>query len=99
VHDGLMQLTIYTPDSIITQWAHGEARIENPMWYEWPLNVCLVPGLVFDTHWYRIGHGYGYYDKFLDQHDCYCIGVWFHQTRILSIPSEQRDQKMDKIIH
>lgn len=30
-------------------------------------SICILPGLSFDEHGYRIGYGGGYYDRFLSQ--------------------------------
>ena len=41
------------------------------------IDVVLVPLLAFDTHGHRVGHGKGYYDRFLAEcrPDCLKIGL------------------------
>jgi len=99
IQDGIMELAIYRPNSIITKWVHGEAKIENHVWYNWSLDVCLVPGLAFDKMWYRLGHGHGYYDRFFAYHRCFRIGVWFLQTLVSDIAIDNRDISMDVVLY
>ncbi len=47
--------------------------------YAFETALCIVPGLSFDMHGYRLGYGKGYYDRFLSAHPrltkmgiCYC---------------------------
>jgi len=98
VHDDQLRLAHYSRDSIVIQWVHREWTIQDPVWYEWPLDVCLVPWLAFDTHWRRIGHGKWWYDRFLMTNGCYRIGVGFSQTKIPTIEHDSWDQKMDVVI-
>lgn len=98
IHEHTMQLALYTPDSLILQWQHGEAIIQDPIWYQWSPDVCLVPWLAFDTQWRRVWHGKWYYDRFLAANDCYRIGVGFLQTKIPTIKYDNWDQRMDEVI-
>jgi len=93
-----LRLAYYTRDSIIVQWTYGEWIIQNPVWYDWPVDVCLIPWLVFDSQWRRIGHGKWWYDRFLATNSCYRIGLWYKEIMKESIPHDHWDQKMDVII-
>ncbi len=93
-----LRLAHYTYESIREQWVYGEWVIQNPIWYEWALDVCLIPWLVFDRQWRRIGHGKWWYDRFLATNSCYRIGVGFAQIIVEKIPHDTHDQKMDTII-
>ncbi len=55
--------------------------------------VVLVPALAFDQNGYRLGHGFGYYDRFLKEMDhAYTIGVGFKELLSLeSLPIEPHD--------
>ena len=98
INDNWLRLAYYNADSIISEWIYGEWIIKNPVWYEWSIDVCLVPWLVFDRQWRRIGHGKWYYDKFLAKNTCYRIGVGYKEIMRENIPHDNFDQKMDTVI-
>ena len=64
------------------------------------IRLITVPGIVFDLHGHRIGHGLGFYDKFLSQLTKYVtkIGLAFELQTVEKLPNEDYDKKLDKII-
>jgi len=64
------------------------------------IDLVVVPGVAFDSKRNRIGHGAGYYDRFLKKlrSDCTKVGVAFEIQLAESLPSEVHDVKMDMII-
>lgn len=68
--------------------------------YNGPIDLMLVPGVVFDNHCHRIGRGGGYYDKFLAKHPytpkvgvCYAFQLKKHD-----IPHLARDKRMNRVV-
>ena len=64
------------------------------------VDVAVIPGLGFDQHGSRIGHGKGYYDRLLPQlrTDCVRIGLGFGCQLIDEIPVLPHDQQMNFIV-
>lgn len=64
------------------------------------LDVVLVPGLAFDTHGNRLGHGKGYYDRLLKQlpQKTTTIALAFECQLLPKIPVDHNDQPVNIII-
>ena len=63
------------------------------------IQLMVLPGVAFDMSGNRIGYGKGFYDQFLFQNKmAILIGLAFDFQVIESIPSEEHDIKMNKII-
>jgi len=62
------------------------------------LDLIIVPGVGFDQHGHRIGHGKGYYDNLLKNSDIRTIGLAFEFQIIKKIPIEKHDIPIDKIV-
>lgn len=64
------------------------------------IDLVLVPGLAFDRKGNRLGHGKGYYDRFLEKcsPQAFFIGVC-HSFQIFdSIPSEVYDRRVHGLL-
>lgn len=64
------------------------------------LDLIMVPGVGFDRHGGRTGHGKGYYDKLL-QHarpDTPLVALAFECQMFPEIPTQEHDIFMDKIV-
>ena len=61
-------------------------------------SLCLVPGVVFDTHGYRIGYGGGYYDRFLHDYHGSLAGVIYRDFILPSIPYGRYDLALPVMI-
>ncbi len=64
------------------------------------LDLVMVPGVAFDQHGGRTGHGKGYYDKLL-QHarpDAPLIALAFECQMFEQIPVESHDIYMDAVV-
>lgn len=68
--------------------------------YDGPIDLIIVPGVVFDKQKNRIGRGGGYYDKFLkEQRGVHQIGVCYDfQLRKNEIPHFWFDRKVDRVV-
>ena len=65
------------------------------------VDLLIVPGIAFDLHGYRLGHGMGYYDNFLrNKGQMTVIGLAFDiqiiKTRFL--PHSKYDIKVDNVV-
>ncbi len=63
------------------------------------IDLIIVPGVAFDEKGGRLGHGKGYYDRLLNESaDILKIGLCFEFQIVDSIPMDEHDVYMDKII-
>jgi 5-formyltetrahydrofolate cyclo-ligase len=64
------------------------------------IDLLIIPGIVFDPNGYRIGYGYGYYDKYLtNKKFSKCIALGYDFQFIKSrIPIFTYDQKIDILV-
>ncbi len=62
------------------------------------LDAIIIPGVAFDYNFNRMGHGKGYYDRYLSSYNGLKIGVCFEEQLYKEIPSEEHDIKLDMII-
>ena len=62
------------------------------------IDLLLVPGLVFDRSNYRIGHGGGYYDRFLADFNADSLSLaWLNQV-VDQITIESFDEPVSGVI-
>lgn len=62
------------------------------------IDVCIVPGRVFDRSGYRIGWGGGYYDRFLATYDGATIAIAYGVQVLDEIPIEPHDIPVELIV-
>jgi len=64
------------------------------------IEVCFVPLLGFTKEFFRIGYGGGFYDRFLPRlsNDCIKIGLAYKEQLIDSLPVEEHDVVLDRIV-
>ncbi len=63
------------------------------------IDIIIVPGVGFDEHGCRIGHGAGYYDKLLNESiNAIHIGLAFEIQIVEKVPIESHDLPVDIII-
>jgi len=73
------------------------------------LDLIIVPGLVFDKNFHRLGKGKGYYDRYLAKLECnfkerkipfpFLMGLAFREQIVEKVPKEAHDYKMDLVIY
>jgi 5-formyltetrahydrofolate cyclo-ligase len=59
-----------------------------------------VPGIVFDTNGYRIGYGYGYYDRFIarKKNSIVSVGLAYEFQVCEKVPRSDNDQKINVLV-
>ena len=94
--------------SELTNWNHlepGEFNILEPKKEFFKevlidsIDLMFIPGIAFDIHGNRIGHGKGYYDRLLKiPHNAIRVGLAFELQIVDNILTEIHDIKVNKIV-
>ena len=86
-------------------WRRGAYGIEEPdpacsaLVPPEEIDAVLVPCVAFDAAGRRLGHGAGYYDRYLPRCDkALCLGVAFEAQRMERVTTEAHDRTMDRIV-
>lgn len=77
--------------------------------YSDPLDLILLPGVAFTMRGDRLGHGMGYYDKYLHEyfrrypnsentHRTHLIGLAFKEQIVDDMPTEPSDYTLDIVL-
>lgn len=78
---------------------HSNINIYFPETKPLNLDVIIAPLLAFDKKGFRLGHGGGYYDRFLKKYpDARKIGLSYEFQRVNIIPTEPHDVGLDAVI-
>ena len=98
-HRYSMEVRPYDGEDMMRKGRLGVPEPQTPTW-KGPIDLMLIPGVVFDHHRHRIGRGGGYYDKFLRKHPgvkkfgiCYAFQLKKHD-----IPHLFRDHNVHRVI-
>jgi 5-formyltetrahydrofolate cyclo-ligase len=62
------------------------------------VDLALIIGLAFDAAGYRLGHGGGYFDRFLSAHPLTTIGLAHDFQRVERLPVEGHDVALAQIV-
>lgn len=71
---------------------------------EWPaadpagIGLALIPGVAFDAYGHRLGHGAGYYDRFLQRTAATTAGLALREQLVAAVPCEPHDVPLHYII-
>lgn len=61
-------------------------------------DLIIVPGVAFTLDKKRLGYGGGYYDRYLEKHSAYTIGVCYDFQILPNLPTEKYDKVLNDII-
>lgn len=96
--DGIMIACEIKSTDDLKEGAYGIKEPVHPVKYEGDIDFSVIPGLAFSKDGYRIGYGKGYYDRFLEAHDTFRVGLTFDELVFDEIPKDEFDKKVDVII-
>lgn len=92
-----MFFSLYTGE--LVDGAYGLKYATGKILEDFSSSIMIVPGLSFDLSCYRLGHGGGYYDKFLSKHsEIFTIGVQSDENLEEFLPHEEHDIPMKCVL-
>lgn len=63
------------------------------------LQLIVIPGVAFDEKGHRLGHGAGYYDRFLSKTpNAFKLGLAYDFQLVPEVPAESHDIKMNGLL-
>jgi len=99
VNSETMIPVVYNYKSELTKNIYGINETKQKDEYKSDIDVIIVPGIAFDKFGNRVGHGKGYYDKFLKNNKICKIALCYSENFAEEeIPHDDNDIPMDYII-
>lgn len=98
--EGQMEARLYRGMSHLSPGAFGipEPDPDCPVVKAEDLSMILVPGLCFDRRRFRLGHGGGYYDRYLAGFDRLTVALCRDRLLFPSLPTEAHDRPVDLLL-
>jgi len=62
------------------------------------IDVIIVPAVALTSEGYRLGYGYGYYDKYLSSRKSKTIALTYSKQIVRSFPHSDHDVRIDCIV-
>lgn len=94
-----MEIRVFCGLDSMREGAFGILEPTSELWDDYEeIDLCVVPGVGFDSDGHRLGRGKGYYDKFLSRTSSYKLGICFGCQYVKNVPSEEWDILMDEIV-
>ncbi|NDV59274.1 5-formyltetrahydrofolate cyclo-ligase [Bacteroides sp. 519] len=95
----VLELRIYSHKNDLITGEYGIKEPTGPLFTSYDsIDLAIIPGMAFDSKGNRLGRGKGYYDKLLPLIKAPKIGICFPFQLLNTIPVEQFDICMDKVI-
>ena len=93
---GIMDARLLTSLDELKEGRYGipEPSAELPEMPADEIDLILVPGLSFDLSGYRMGHGAGYYDRYLSGFSGHTIGLCFESRLSDNIKNESAELRV-----
>lgn len=87
-------------DVEVTKYGVRHPRSYMPMVEPAEVDLVIVPGLAFDETGNRLGHGSGFYDRFLSRADVhgYVVGVTHSALLLERLPTDAADMAMHAVV-
>jgi len=97
-----VSLRIVATDSPLVRSTQGvrEPSADRPLLPPGEPDLIVVPGLAFDRHGGRLGHGGGHYDRLLATLPAAClrVGFGYDQQVVDLVPTEPHDQRLHALV-
>lgn len=97
---GVMQAVEYAPHPVLAKTALGVLEpLAAPLVPPDDIGVVIAPGVAFDAAGRRLGHGMGYYDRYLaGMSNVQVVGVCYGFQVVDEVPTDPFDRAMDLLI-
>lgn len=98
--DGRMEARRYPGQDRLVPNSFGipEPQEDCPVLPREELSLVLVPGLCFDERGFRLGHGGGYYDRYLDHFGGLTVALCRDRHLFPALPAEEHDRPVHRIL-
>lgn len=61
-------------------------------------DIIIVPALCYDEEFYRLGHGGGYFDRYLSDCKAFTIGICREKLMVSEVPREFHDMRVNCLV-